>query len=492
MKLTRNIVGVIASIALTLTATAQPVSPVSEGTDGLFSTDTDNTTSLTGWADIDFNKFLVTGTYGFLGASASNSAHTVLKTHVINGAGMFRLGDITFSVSYLGALGGSSDAELELRETEKKEQTPYTEKSNTIPMFHNIRILAGIPLGSLNLGVRAGLDIGGSHTGKTGNGLTLDNIKTFYNKNSFSFKPQFAIGTKIVMDNGWSFSPSIDFSTSVTNSSGIGQSVYSGEDTGPVVSGNGSQYESRKIMRTYTPAGTVGVGIGFPQSGRVAWSANVSYGFALGIQPEKSEYMRLYNGETKKEIISEHLMKSDSSQGHDVTLKFAGNIAVTEKLKVAGRAQFDALYDYTVDGGTTKITNANESGFEQKKTSETHSLLLRPVISAGATYQITDTLSWYGGMKFVPTVYTLQTNSRYTEDGVTATDVDESGRSQTVSYPYLAAFGTGFQFNPAQELNITFGLLFAPSDVTELNTIGAVLNNANLRLGLVWKDVPNN
>ncbi|MBR2160308.1 MAG: hypothetical protein IJ938_03240, partial [Clostridia bacterium] len=36
----------------------------------------------------------------------------------------------------------------------------------------------------------------------------------------------------------------------------------------------------------------------------------------------------------------------------------------------------------------------------------------------------------------------------------------------------LAAFGTGFQFNPAQELNITFGLLFAPSDVTELNTIG--------------------
>jgi len=56
MKLTRNIVGVIASIALTLTATAQPVSPVSEGTDGLFSTDTDNTTSLTGWADIDFNN----------------------------------------------------------------------------------------------------------------------------------------------------------------------------------------------------------------------------------------------------------------------------------------------------------------------------------------------------------------------------------------------------------------------------------------------------
>ena len=35
MKLTRNIVGVIASIALTLTATAQPVSPVSEGTDDL-------------------------------------------------------------------------------------------------------------------------------------------------------------------------------------------------------------------------------------------------------------------------------------------------------------------------------------------------------------------------------------------------------------------------------------------------------------------------
>ena len=112
--------------------------------------------------------------------------------------------------------------------------------------------------------------------------------------------------------------------------------------------------------------------------------------------------VRLYNGETKKEIISEHLMKSDSSQGHDVTLKFAGNIAVTEKLKVAGRAQFDALYDYTVDGGTTKITNANESGFEQKKTSETHSLLLRPVISAGATYQITDTLSWYGNAESYP------------------------------------------------------------------------------------------
>ena len=53
----------------------------------------------------------------------------------------------------------------------------------------------------------------------------------------------------------------------------------------------------------------------------------------------------------------------------------------------------------------------------------------------------------------------------------------------------LASFGTGLQFQPVERLLVSAGLLFAPSnDTVELSTIGDVLSNANLRLGLIWKD----
>lgn len=490
MQLIKTIFGIAVFAIFTSTALAQPVSPLNEGTDGLFGNDTDNTMSLNGWVGVDFDKFLVTGTYGYLGASASNSAHTVLKTHVLNGAGMFKLGGITLSVSYLGTLGGSSDAELKLLETETKAENPHVTVNNTVPLLHNIRVLVGIPLGALNLGVRAGLDIGGSTTTQTGPGATLDDIKKFSNKNSMSFKPQLAVGTKIGMGNGYVLSPSLDMNVAITNSSGAGQSVYPGEETGPTKASDGSIYESRKTMRTYIPEGILGLGIDFPQNGSVALSANVSYGFSVGIQPEKSEYQRLYDGSSKTDEISEHIMKSNVTQGHDVILKFAGKMAVTEKLQLAGRIQLNTLYDYVLDGGTTKISGTE---FRGVKTSESSTMFLQPVISAGATYQFTDTLSWYGGMKFVPVAYTYQTISRYAEYGIEfANDPDMSETSHTLTYPYLAAFGTGLEFKPAQELAVSFGLLFAPSDITELNTVSAVLNNANLRLGLVWKDVAKN
>lgn len=491
MNILKKSILLVLGMALLGKAFAQPASPLSEGTDGLFSTDTDNVVNLTGYNNVVFDDFLVTGTYGYVGTGSTNTAALVLKTHVINGGGMFKVGNITFGVSYLGAFGGNSDTEMTLSKTENKGDTPYTTQDNTIPLLHNIKVLAGIPVADdINLGVRAGVDIGGALASQVGNGLTLTDIQKFKNTNSLSFKPQLAAGTKLALGNGWTLSPTIDMFVSITNSSGAGQSVYPGEDTGPATAQDGSVYEKRDVMKTYLPGATLGVGIGFPTESNVNMSANISYGFDVRVQPEKSQYLN-WNDKGAASQSGTHTMRSDSGHSHSLVLKFGANTSMTEKLKLAGRVQLDASYKHVVDGGTTSLDKTENISFETKQTSESDTVFVQPVISAGATYQITETLSWYGGMKFVPVAYTFEKIAQYSESEVVTT-ADRDITTHKVRYPILASFGTGLQFQPVEELLVSAGLLFAPSNNTvELSTIGDVLSMANLRLSLVWKDIPN-
>ena len=467
---------------------AQPASPISEGTDGLFSIDTDNVVSLTGYNSVVFDDFLVTGTYGYMGTGSTNTAALVLKTHVINGGGMFKVGDLTFGISYLGAFGGNSDTEMKISKTENKGDTPYSTEDNTIPLLHNIKVLVGIPVtDDINLGVRAGIDIGGSLGSQVGNGLTLTDIQKFKNTNSLSFKPQLAAGTKLALRNGWTLSPTVDMFVSITNSSGAGQSVYPGEDTGPATSKDGSVYEKKDVMKTYLPGAILDLGIAFPSKNNVNMSANVSYGFDVRIQPEKSQYLN-WNDKGSNPQNGTHTMQSDSGHSHSLALKFGANTNMTEKLKLAVRVQMDASYKHVVDGGTISVVKTDNVSFETKQTSESDTVFIQPIISAGATYQITETLSWYGGMKFVPVAYSFEKIAQYSESDVVATN-DRDITSHTIRYPILASFGTGLQFQPVERLLVSAGLLFAPSnDTVELSTIGNVLSNANLRLGLIWKD----
>lgn len=91
-------------------------------------------------------------------------------------------------------------------------------------------------------------------------------------------------------------------------------------------------------------------------------------------------------------------------------------------------------------------------------------------------------------MKFSPIAYTFLKESQYAESAAITED-DKDITSHTIRYPILASFGTGLQFQPVERLLVSAGLLFAPSnDTVELSTIGDVLSNANLRLGLIWKD----
>ncbi|MBQ4330910.1 MAG: hypothetical protein IJC31_03635 [Spirochaetaceae bacterium] len=465
----------------------QPASPLSEGTDGLFSTDTDNVVNLTGYNNVVFDNFLITGTYGYVTAGATNTASLVLKTHVINAGGMFRGGDLTFGISYLGALGGNSDASLTFTETEFKANTTRTETSLVMPMLHNVKLLVGIPItNEISLGVRAGVDVGGKIEKVVGNGLTLVNLESFRNTNSLSFKPQLAAGTKLALSNGWTLSPTVDMFVSITNSSGAGQSVYPGENTGPAVSGNGSKYEKKSVMKTYIPGATLGVGINFPRyKESINLNANLSYGVSVTIQPEKRQSMSSYDSDTKTGKMGTHIMHSDSGHSHNVILKLGANASLSDKLNVAGRLQLDTMYSHIVVGGTNEITG---DGFQPSQTIETDTFSLFPIISAGATYQITETLSWYGGMKFSPIAYTFLKESQYAESAAITED-DKDITSHTIRYPILASFGTGLQFQPVERLLVSAGLLFAPSnDTVELSTIGDVLSNANLRLGLIWKD----
>ena len=468
---------------------AQPASPMHEGTGGLFGNDTDNVMSTTGWRTIDFDKFLLTGAYGYMGTASNQGASLVLKTHMLNLAGMFRIKGITLGLSYQGALGGNADSSLQLSSEEDVTVSKVTE-DKTIPLFHNVRLLLGMPINSeINLGVRAGVDIGGSIGTRTITAKTLQDLQQYTKSDGLSFNPQLSVGTSFGLGD-YTLTPTIDFSMLSKNSIVAAQREDSGFHLGPIEAEDGSVYEVEKKGRTYTPAFTLGLNVGLPSDNEtISWSSKVSYGFSATVQPEKSEYTYAYNGPSKTYTELLHTYRPDKMFAHTVALNIVGSKIVSPRLTVKGKAQFDVSYTDSLSGGTTKIDGTGTP----VQSTRTKNIYLAPVVSLAANVQLSEMVNWYTGLVCIPVRYTMTNTRNYAESGIVVAGKSETKSvTHNIHYPIISQFGTGVQVQPADELTISFGLLFgSSSEQIELTTISSVLSNANIRLGLIWKDVPD-
>lgn len=468
------VVGMLA-IVVCGTAMAQIESPVKNASAGLYSTDADNSISLTGWKGVDLDTFMVTGSYGYFGLNASNTATMVLKSHVINMAGMFRVGGVTMGVSYLGSLAGSADAALSISSKENLGDNQYTEKDNNIPMLHNVRVLTGFMAGNMPVGIRAGIDIGGVYAEKTG--LSVSN----YNQsNSLSFKPQLAGATSFMVGD-YTLTPSLDLSVAITNSTGSGQVVYSSQDF-TVTAPNGDKIVRKNVMATYVPAATIQVGVGFPQrSENTTWSGNFSYGVGVTVMPEK----RVYESTTKDggTTESDHKYLPDSGHSHSLGMSITATSQLLPRFAIKGKAELGFAYARSIAGGTKETKGT----VTPVRTEQTDSVTVGPVISAAVDFAVTDVLHWYAGFSFAPLSYAFNYTQSYAEPGIVVSNNDSKTTTHTVNNPTLSKFGTGLELKPTDDLSITGGLVFLASGGTEITTIGTVLNNANLQLGVVFK-----
>ena len=79
---------------------------------------------------------------------------------------------------------------------------------------------------------------------------------------------------------------------------------------------------------------------------------------------------------------------------------------------------------------------------------------------------------------------------QYDETGIVSGKEEIKTVEHEIYYPIVSQFGTGLQVTPAEDLTISFGLLFGTaSEQIKLSTINDILSNANIRLGLIWKGV---
>lgn len=467
---------------------AQPASPMHEGTNGLFGNDTDSVTSTTGWSSVDFDKFLFTGAYGYVQIDSSNTGALILKTHMLNLAGMFKMGNLTLGLSYQGALGGNTSKGISFSNNMNGDSKIST---SSFPLFHNIRLLVGIPMNSgMNLGIRAGVDFGGE-VGKTSmdSPKTLADLRSYTRTDTFSYKPQFSVGTSFGVGD-YTLTPTIDFSMLSKNSIVAAQREDSGFHLGPIEAEDGSVYEVEKKGRTYTPAFTLGLNVGLPSDNEtISWSSKVSYGFSATVQPEKSEYTYAYNGPSKTYTELLHTYRPDKMFAHTVALNIVGSKIVSPRLTVKGKAQFDVSYTDSLSGGTTKIDGTGTP----VQSTRAKNIYLAPVVSLAANVQLSEMVNWYTGLVCIPVRYTTTNTRNYAESGIVVAGKSETKSvTHNIRYPIISQFGTGVQVQPADELTISFGLLFgSSSEQIELTTISSVLSNANIRLGLIWKDVPD-
>ncbi len=467
MKTGRVLCTAVICALCSIGAFAQTESPLKEATLGLFGAESDNVVSTAGWSGVFFDKVFVTGSYGYIQKqNASGVAGNILNANVLNAAAMFKAGRAKVGVSYTGGLG--NDIVLQ-----DDEQGTASAKQNTMPFFHNVRVLVGLP-GNM-FGLRLGMDIGGSYETTR----LSPNVENSSNKNSLSFKPSVAFGASLRTASRYTFTPAAEVSLSVTNGGGAAAAAFWSESVGPGTGSDGKTYQKTAVYRAYTPAAEVGIGIGFPSKfGIVSWNANFKYNFSMTIMPEK--YKRYVTGG----VMTEAVYRPDEAMSHSFQAEVTAKSVVSWRLTVRGGAAVDLSYGYNLLGGSRTNTIAGNSSIQ---TEEAHRFSVTPKVTAAAVYKITDQVSWFGGIGFRPVGYTWTREHSYNEGVDVGNETKET--VQTFQKPLLTHLGTGLQFTPASELSVFCAFVLQPDETSPVRTLMEAFNG-NLRLGVTWKDTP--
>ena len=212
---------------------AQPTSALKDSTDGLFSDNLDNVVSVTGYSGVDFDSYLLGASYGYA-EKITNNGQTSRQfyNNIFSFAGMTQIGNLRIGASYTGGLGGDSNSSSSVDKDEKK-----------VNLNHNGRILVGFPLGDsgLNIGIRAGINVGGGHT------QTDPSTGAATESNSSTYRPSLALGTSISLGNSWTFTPSLDVGVTIAEDGRVALASgmqYGSSNVGPAVDSTGMLYQN--------------------------------------------------------------------------------------------------------------------------------------------------------------------------------------------------------------------------------------------------------
>lgn len=469
------VVSMIFMIAISAQTT---ISPMKDGTTGLFSAESDNIMSVTAWQNVVFGDFLLTTSYGRIETQAgANSTTYIFNPNVLNLAGMFSLGSIDMSVAYTGNFGGNIKITKEEKDTlgtsVAASMTDYT-----VPASHTAQVLLGVPreLLGVDMGIRVGVTIGGSYTRRDLSPLVENSKKS----NTLSYTPSLVVGAALTTSGGYSITPSLDMSVGIGYRSP--SATYPVSAIGPVLDSNGKVYEETGVFNAYIPAVTAGVGIGFPAlSERLSLGMNAKYLFGMIIMPEK------YFRKITNSVREEHIFRADSGMNHGLAADVNATLACSDRVSLKGKFALDVGYSNTITGGTKK--NTMQSGTVEQ-TIDLTSVSVIPVLSAAVTYDFTEKLTGFAGMAFQPVAYTLTNTKSYYEDGVVPSVQDGREVIHEIMEPRLTMFGAGLQLNATSQLQAACGVSWTLTETEKLTSLINILSNCNLRFGLTWKDLP--
>lgn len=441
---------------------AQPTSALKDSTDGLFSDNLDNVVSVTGYSGVDFDSYLLGASYGYA-EKITNNGQTSRQfyNNIFSFAGMTQIGNLHIGASYTGGLGGDSNSSSSVDKDEKK-----------VNLNHNGRILVGFPLGDsgLNIGIRAGINVGGEHT------QTDPSTGAATESNSSTYRPSLALGTSISLGNSWTFTPSLDVGVTIAEDGRVALASgmqYGSSNVGPAVDSTGMLYQNTTTYKTYTTSGEVGLGVTFPVTAFIL-QGNAAYAFQYGKMPEKSSTI------IENNILKNYEWRPDENSSHTATVHITARKTFLDKINLAGRAYLQISYAHQLAGGSISKPETGDAS----QTLEQNTLAVLPRLYFSGTYDITEKLIFAAGFSFDPITYIFKTSKSYDEKIPTSESNTET-KDHTYAAPQLSHFGLSLTFKPMEQLHISVGSTL--KEPKSWQTFGEILTNSDIRLSATWK-----
>lgn len=434
-------------------AIAQPATPLKDSTVGLFSTDLDNVVSVTGWSEIDFSSLVVGASYGYVSEGLFNGLPgTSFNGNVLNAGGIFETGPVRVGAAYTGALGNGN-----LFSTVTNETVNQTTKTSKEFNDHTAYILVGVPIGDLNLGLRAGINVSGTREDAE------EESKQTKDERTMSIRPSIMAGTSLELADGWAITPTLN----------LGFTIADSWRTYDTISGTFySSYlpDNIESYKAYIPSGELGVGVTFPAE-NFSLSGQVTYGLEYGFMPEK------FNKKVNQDqSVDEHIYRTDERIKNTITLHTTGSKKLSENFTLAARVYVQTSIDKWVSGGTTKTTTPDKATQTMKQTD----IMILPRLYLAGTYQLNEKVSMSAGFSFDPATYIHSQSSSF-DEGIPISSPKTSSKSHAFNKPLLSNLGFGMTFAPVQEFSVQLGVtLQSPQKWT------SVLDG-NIRLSATWK-----
>lgn len=453
---------------------AQVNSVVNDVSLGLYSTGMDNTMSVTGWNSVDISKFLFGAAYGLRNETTFNGNKSIeFLNQRLYATTMAKIKDFKLGVAYKGVLGGDNS----ISENNNGGGNTVDEKKNDFN--HTAQVLFGIPLGNMDIGVRAGIVIAGNKNIVEDKPFTdADFLEKIKPENTVSYTPQISAGLNMPLPKGFAVTPAIHLGLGIKNAGRVFSGVsgtFSSFDYGPVEY-NGDIYQKKAVYRMYSPTVEIGSGVNIPlKDETLTLGASATYIFGGDFMPEKYEYYIINGTETH------HKYKPDQRLAHTIRLHSTLTKQFLPNLKLTGRVWLESVFDNNTTGGTRENTTISGRGSESIQTADRNNITITPRLYLVGQYDITPRVSFITGIIFTPIVYEYVKTHSYAESGVNISTPETKSVQHTFRLPELSQIALGIRFTPLKNLDIQTGVVLnAPASIQDVL-------NGTIRLSASYK-----